>query len=256
MMMPLIRRGLCAALAAIALAPAGATTLTVCIGDRDYPPVFFLHHDGQAQWLVRKAVERQGDKVSFVAVPWRRCLHGVSSGIYDAALPVIANRDFASHYAFPMRKGAADPAQRVATISHLVVRRIGSASEWDGSKFSHLDTQVFYPAGIVVVAEALARLGVASDDAAAGEEQTLLKLLSRGGDLAVIHAGAVDLLDRAPFKGRIEVLPQPLVTASAHLVFNLGFHAHHLAYAEAVWHEIERLRTTDEWITIAPTLAH
>ena len=254
--LPLLRRCLCAGLFAAMLAPCGAETLTVCIGNRDYPPLFFLGHDGQAQWLVRKAVARQGDTVSFVAVPWRRCLYGLRSGAYAAALPVVANRSFAPLYAFPMRKGAVDPAQGVATISHLVVRRVGSTSDWDGVKFSGLNTPVLYPAGIVVVADALAALGVERDDATTGEEQTLLKLLSRGGDLAVIHAGAAGLLVWAPFKGRLEVLPQPLLTTTAYLAFNRAFHDSHRAYAEAVWREIERLRGSDEWTAIAPTLAH
>ncbi|WP_332852180.1 hypothetical protein [Duganella sp. S19_KUP01_CR8] len=255
--MRFVRTLLVASLMAGAVPPCAARTLAVCMGDRAFPPLFFPDHEGQAQWLVRKAVERQGDLVTFAAVPWRRCLQGLRTGTYAAALPVIGNLSFLPDYAFPMDRLGIDPSRELARVSHVVVRRVGSEADWDGDRFSHLGGPVLFPAGIVVVREALAALGVAGDDGSAMEEQTLRKLLARKGDLAVIQSGvAEELLARAEFHDKLEVLPQPLLTRPSYLAFNRAFHDADRGYAEAIWLEIKRLRGSPEWRALAPTLAH
>ncbi|RFP13659.1 MULTISPECIES: hypothetical protein [unclassified Duganella] len=255
--MRLFRILLFASVMAGAASPCAARTLAVCMGDRPFPPLFFLDHEGQAQWLVRKAVERQGDLVQFIAVPWRRCLQGLRTGTYAAALPVIGNLSFLPDYAFPMDPLGIDASRELARISHVVVRRVGSEADWDGGRFTHLAGPVLYPAGIVAVREALAALGVPGDDGSALEEQTLLKLLARKGDLAVIQSGvAQELLARAAFRDKLEILPQPLLSRPSYLAFNRAFHDADQRYVEAIWLEIKRLRGSPEWRALAPALAH
>lgn len=253
---PICRAMLAVALAACLAAPCAGRTLAVCMGDRDFPPLFFLDHEGQAQWLVRKAVERRGDAVTFHAVPWRRCLEGLRSGAYDAGLPVVGNKSFLPRYAFPLSGGEIDGGRALGMVNHVVVRRIGSRVEWDGRKFSHLSGPVLYPAGIVVVRDVLAELGVAGDDGSAVEAQTLHKLLARGADAAVIQAAsAQELLAREPLRSQLEVLPEPLASRLAYLAFNRAFHDADPAYANAVWRDIATLRASPEWRTLAPALA-
>lgn len=255
--MRFFRTLLFASLMAGAAQPCAGRTLAVCMGDRPYPPLFFPDHEGQAQWLVRKAVEHQGDLVTFAAVPWRRCLQGLRTGVYAAALPVIGNQSFLPDYAFPMDRLGIDASRELARVSHVVVRRVGSEADWDGDHFSHLGGAILYPAGIVVVREALAALGVPGDDGSALEEQTLRKLLARKGDLAVIQSGvAQELLALAPFRDKLEILPQPLLARPSYLAFNRAFHDADRPYVEAIWLEIRRLRGSPEWRALAPTLAH
>lgn len=235
---------------------AAADTLVICIGDRPYPPLFFPDHDGQAQWLVRKAVERLGGQVQFEAVPWRRCLQGLRTGAYAGGLPVIANMSFLPHFAFPTEQGRVDADRQLARVNHMVVRRIGSNAEWDGRGFSKMSGPVLFPAGIVVIRETLAAMGASGDEGSAHERQTLAKLLARQGDLAIIQSGVAQaLIADVQFRDRLEILPQPFVSLPCFLAFNRAYYEANRAYAEAVWREIQRLRVSAEWKALAPSLA-
>lgn len=250
-MRSLLMFGMLAGLAA----QGAARELTVCMGDRDFPPVFFLDRDGQAQWLVRRAVERQGDHVKFVAVPWRRCLQGLRNGTYPAAIPVAGNPSFLPDYAFPMRNGLIDSGRELVEIKVVVVRRVGSQSNWTGTQFTGLESAVLYPAGIVAVKEALAALAVHGDDGTALEEQTLHKLIARKADVAIIYDWtARQLLDRPYFQGKLEILPLPFVSRSCFLALNRAFYDANTSFAEAVWDDLKRLRATPEWLKAAPAI--
>ncbi len=236
---------------------AHAATLDVCIADRDYPPLFFLDHDGQAQWLVRKALERQHDMVNFISVPWRRCLEGLRSGQYAAALPVAANPAFLPLYAFPMQHGQVDRSVALQEVVHVAVRRVGSNADWDGSRFANLTMPVVYPSGIVIVRDWLAARGVAADDGTRSDDAALRKLMAGRANLAIIQSAlAEQLLAQDEFRGRLEILPTPVLVFSVYLAFNRAFFEAAPAYPQALWKELKRLRGTPEWKTLAPALAH
>ncbi len=242
---------------ALSLVSASAATgaVTVCIPVNPFPPLTFPTHEGQGQWLVRKAVEKQGETVQFLAVPWLRCTEGAANGTYDAAMPPSAL--FASTLAFPMTgAGQMNTQLAVGEVDLSVVRRIGTKASWDGKAFADLSRPVMYNRGIVSIREKLAKLGVDGDDAAHANESLLRKLLVGRGELLIMNtqAARVEVAD-PEYQGKLEVLPAPFLTFTLYLAFNRQYQARNPAFADAVWAEIGRLRASAEWARLAPTLA-
>lgn len=229
-------------------------TVTVCIPSNPFPPLTFIDHEGQGQWLVRKAVERQGDTVAFASVPWVRCTEGTANGIYDAAMPPSAT--FLPTLAFPMIGDHADPGKAVGSVTLVVLRRIGTKADWDGKTFSSLTTPVLFNKGIVTVRDKLAKLGVQGDEGAHANESLLRKLLAGRGELLVMNSqAAAEELTDPEFRGKLEILPVPFLSFTLYIAFNRNFQAADPAYVDAIWNEIGRLRASAEWARIAPTLA-
>ncbi|MES2299195.1 MAG: hypothetical protein V4582_19275 [Pseudomonadota bacterium] len=237
-------------------ATAGACrTVNVCIPVNPFPPLTFPSHEGQGQWLVRKAIERQGDTVQFLAVPWLRCTEGAANGTYDAAMPPSAI--FAATLAFPTAEGGQiDPLQSVGEVSLSVVRRIGSKADWNGKAFSDLSRPVMFNRGIVSIKEKLAKLGTPGDDSAHANESLMRKLLVGRGELLVMNTQAAQAeIAEEEYRGKLEILPAPFLTFTLYLAFNPRFQSSNAAFTKAVWAEIGHLRTTPEWGRVAPSLA-
>jgi polar amino acid transport system substrate-binding protein len=233
---------------------AAAAGITVCLADKDYPPLFFTDHEGQVQWLVRKAMEQRGEVAKFVFLPWRRCVIGVEMGLYSAALPMAANKKFSELYAFPLQGDQLDPTRSVGRISYVAVRRRGSAASWDGKRLTGLNLAVAYPSGFISIEERLTALGARGDDGTSTEERVLLKLLAGRVDLGVVSAsGATLLLAQNSLREQLEVLPVEFFANEVYLAFNRAFYRARRDDVEAVWSNIGRLRAAPEWKALAPT---
>lgn len=244
-----------AAILVLAAGAAGAHALKVCIPSNPFPPISFPDHEGQGQWLVRKAVERQGGTVSYEAVPWPRCVKGVQTGDYDAAIPPTVT--LAASIALPMRdEKTVDDTKALGNTNMVVLRRVGSKPGWDGRSFSGLSTPVIFNRGIVSIRDKLAALGVAGDEGAQPNESMLQKLLRGRGELLIMNGNAalVELAD-AEYAGKLEILPEPFIVMTGHLGFNKSYYLANRAFVEAVWSGIARLRNSAEWQSVAPALA-
>jgi polar amino acid transport system substrate-binding protein len=229
-------------------------TVTVCIPSNPFPPLTFTDHDGQGQWLVRKAVEPQGDAVQFESVPWKRCTDGVLAGSYDAAMPPAAA--FAPVMALPMNGDEVDARKAVGNVTLIVLRRVGTKADWDGKTFTAVITPVMFNKNIVSVRDKLAKLGVPGDEGAHANESLLRKLLAGRRELLIMNAQAAaeEIVD-PEFRGKLEILPVPFLSFTLYVAFNREFQGANPRYVEAVWTEIGRLRASPEWARIAPTLA-
>lgn len=248
---------ICAWLLLCCLGNAQAHTLRVCIGDMNSPPLTFVDHDGQAQYLIRQAVSSQGWTVEFEPVPWRRCRAGVESGRYDAAGTATATPSNQSFMAFPLRAGKLDETRALGEFKVLVYRALGTGADWDGQRFTGLHTPVLYNAGFMAVADRLQQLQVAHDESAKTTQQMMQMLLHGRAQLAIGQAPSVlRNVQKAEFAGRIEALPIPFMRAGLFLGVNKQFYAQHPTVIEAIWSAISRLRSAPEWSKLAPQLAH
>ncbi len=233
--------------------PVGARTIFVCIPSNPFPPLTFPDHEGQGQWLLRTALERQGDTVRFEAVPWPRCTRGVLQGSYDAAIPVASTR--VGSLAFALDGHEVDANKALGNTVMVVVRRVDSQAAWDGKSFTNLSTPVMFNRGIVTVRDKLTKLGVPGDEGAQANKALLKKLLQKRSDLLIMNgqAAAVELASEE-YVGKLEVLKQPFLTMSLHVAFNLDFYENNRAYVDAIWTRIAELRATPEWAKLAPIL--
>ncbi len=234
--------------ASVGMAPAAAATLarplTVCVSLNPVPPLTYPHQDGQAQQLVRQAMQRLGGQVQFMVVPWLRCRLGVKTGAYDAALPMVASPEFTDSYAFPLLKGGiVDSGRAVGQMTISVMRRAGSAVEWDGSNFQKLATPVMVLPGQRAARDKLKALGVAEDTESTQADSLLRKLVAERREVAVLPTGiAQAALADDEFRGRLELLPNPLAVEWAYLSFNREFEHTHAGFVQSLWAELARLR--------------
>jgi polar amino acid transport system substrate-binding protein len=235
-------------------AQCAAHTIQVCIPINPFPPLTFPTHEGQGQYLVRKAIERQGHSVQFTAVPWLRCTEGAANGTYDAAMPPSAM--FLGTLAFPMRGGQVDAQIAVGDATISVLRRVGSSADWDGTRFTNLTRPVMYNRGIVSIKNKLAKLEVAGDDAVHANESLLRKLLVGRSEMAIMNtqAAAMELADEE-FRGKLELLPAPFLTFTLYVAFNPRYYSQNSALVDAIWSDIGRQKASPEWAKIAHSLA-
>jgi polar amino acid transport system substrate-binding protein len=250
-----VRNAVLACVLALATTTGACRTISVCIPVNPFPPLTFPTHEGQGQWLVRKAVERQGDTVQFLSVPWLRCTEGAANGTYDAAMPPSAI--FAGTLAFPQNEaGQIDPQQSVGEVALGVVRRIGTKADWNGKVFSDLSRPVMFNRGIASIKDKLAKLGTPGDESAHANESLMRKLLLGRGELLIMNTQAAQSeMAEEEYRGKLEILPAPFLSFTLYLAFNPRFQSGNAAFTKAVWAEIGRLRTTPEWSKIAARLA-
>jgi polar amino acid transport system substrate-binding protein len=232
------------------------SVLRVCIADVDVPPLTFVNHEGQAQYLIRQAAAAQGWAVQFEAVPVRRCLAGLANGRYDAAAPLTATVSNQAVMAFPLSVGKLDERYALSELVGVVYRAVGASANWDGHNFTGLHAPVLFPAGARAIADRLLVLQVAGDDSAKSTEQMARMLLHGRAQLAVAVANDVHrLLQNPEFAGRIEVLPQSFMRAQVFMAVNLQFYAAQQASIDAIWSRIGQIRASPEWPPQAEKLA-
>src|ERR1700761_5947934 len=121
-----------------AFADTPGRSLKLCLAERELLPVSSARFEAPGQYLARLAIERQGAKASFIALPWRRCTEGVRTGLYDGAIGVVPTASFNSYMRYPMANGAPNAAESLGNIVFVAMRPAGGAAEWDGERFLHV----------------------------------------------------------------------------------------------------------------------
>ncbi|MFZ3182850.1 MAG: hypothetical protein WA173_01735 [Pseudomonas sp.] len=238
------------------LGNAQGQTLHVCIPDVSSPPRTFPDHDGQVQYLIRRAVSEQGWAVEFIPVPWRRCLAGVASGRYDAVATAPANTNTQHSLSFPMHGGQLDQNRASAEYVLRVFRPLGGKAGWDGRHFTGLETPVLIRAGAIGLKNWLAGVGAVSEDSAKSVPQIMQMLLHGRAQIGVGSQDEVLLaLQSVEVKGQIELLPGQLGRTLLYTGVNKSFYAREPGTTEAIWTAIGRIQRTPEWQQLAPKLA-
>lgn len=234
--------GLACVLACLASA-AHAQSMVICINDEEFSPFTSPNHEGESQLLIRRAAERLDWQISFVSVPWRRCLAGVGKGHYDAVIGVSASPEYQSTLVFPHAARVVDQTRSLGISRWVVYRAVGSQASWDGQHFSQLSKPVLYPAGRATLKVALQRFAVPVDDTAKNSTLLARMLLKGRGSLVIDHSYQVEQLQALPeFKGRLEVLPEVFGYGPIHLAVSQQLYARHSQQVEALWDEIGALR--------------
>lgn len=222
--------------------------IRICMTGREFLPINSPAFEAPGQYLVRQAIERQGDNALFVGLPWRRCIAGLRHGEYDGALGMAATESFLTFMRFPELNGIADPAKAVGEMLYVAVRLKGSPANWDGEHLVGLRQQVIYNAPSLVLADKMHRLGAGNPNGSLGEEQMLTMLMAGRADLAVGRRDVfAALLAADRFRDKIEMLPAPFVATPGYLAFREVFADHMPGYAERVWDEIGRLTAAPDW---------
>lgn len=228
---------------------ARARDITLCMTEREFLPINSTRIEAPGQFLARHAIESQGDKAVFVALPWRRCVEGLRHGDYDGAVGMAATESFLPFMRFPLSDGQPDGAKALGDLLYVVVRLKDSPADWDGKHFLNLRKPVIYNAPSLLVDDKMHRLGAGNPNTSLSEKQMLAMLLAGRADIAVGRKGVTEELIEAEdgFRDRIEILPIPFVSAPSYLAFRKGFPDPSPGYAERVWDDIGRQKAAPDW---------
>ncbi|VXC12478.1 Polar amino acid transport system substrate-binding protein [Pseudomonas sp. 8AS] len=216
-----------------------AADFSVCVSDEEFPPFTHPRHESQSQQLIRRAAERQGLRVTFVAQPWRRCLAGVRRDLYSAVAGAAATTEYRQFMAFPLLAGEPDPRRALGTTRIVVFRTRGSHADWNGRRFRGLDKPLLYLSGRTTLKVLLEGMAVPTVDTARNSRQLALMLQKERGSLAIDHEHQVERLLAMPeFRGRLEVLPAPLAEGAIYLAVGRQVYESHSQTVEAIWNDI------------------
>jgi polar amino acid transport system substrate-binding protein len=230
---------------ALAAACHGAQpTLTFCHEDQNSFPWVMTDGTGlnlELLGLVQQALELQ---VTYVAVPWKRCLSGLEQGLYDGAFAASFKPERLQMGHYPVdAEGHPDVLRRLHTSRYSLYRRAGSAVSWDGQRFSQLSGRVGSLSGFSIRDLLLAhRLEV---DESSRDPLALLQMLVHGRVEAVAlqtMRGDFFLKANPQLAVRVEKLAQPLEEKPYYLMLSKGLLARDADLAERIWNEVQHQR--------------
>ncbi|WP_228893566.1 hypothetical protein [Pseudoduganella aquatica] len=218
-------------------------TLRLCVDERPWPPYLTPSGDGMAQRLLRDAAQEAGATLATYAAPVTRCREEIRYNSADGFPIAPYTPALLPFMAFPMRGGEPDPARAVMSARTLAYRRTGSATHWDGVRFTHLATPVLVRFGSVLMIDKLAAMGVQTDDSGKTLSANFAKLLAGRADIVVgLETTGLALLALPEFAGKIEALPAPFTEEAYYLGLSKAFYDAHPQLSERLWDAIARQR--------------
>ena len=233
----------CAAGASLAApAESGSPVVTLCYERADVRPWRTQAGEGLNFDLLRLVGERAGVTFNFQSMPFKRCLAQLKANAVDGVFAVSFKPDRLELGAYP--GGAVpDPSKRMHIDRYILLRRKGSALDWDGKALRNVDGAIGAQLGYSIT-DQLRSLNVTVDEGSQRSDELIRKLLA--GRLAGAALGGSDartLLD-GPYGPRIEACPIPLVEKPYFLMLSHGLVEKQPALAQRIWSTIEQVRNS------------
>lgn len=223
-------------------APAQALDLRLCTDARSHPPLMRVDGQGPLDRLLQEAAQAAGVRLRPYPAPLPRCREELRAGIADAFPLASHTPDAAAIVAYPSKQGQPDVQRSLVQMRVVAVRRVGSAAQWDGQRFSNLQGPVLGLAGAVAVGRFAADHKLALDSSAISIDQNLEKLMAGRGELLLVAEGHLgNTLKREPYRSQLEVLDKPLSVQPMYLVVTHAFYEAHGAATEKLWTAAARL---------------
>ncbi len=215
----------------------------LCVDANDWPPYTHPDRDGQLQWLVRQAAARQGDSVTFVALPWLRCESNLLAGDLDGLVGEpwsVRSRD---KFEFPLTAGKADPGRAAAGIDLVLAHRTDSPLAWKEGTLTGLQGKVAYVQGNYEIAARLDALGIPNSDDYRSDAQIIKALMAGHITAAVLFPEAARRVADSPeYNGEIVVLTPPFTRIFYYVAFSKTVYAENREAIERLWRGLAELR--------------
>ena len=226
-------------------AHAGAVTLRLCTDEHSHLPFITPTGEGTSDLLIREAAREAGVDVEFRAAPITRCREEIRVGAADGFPTTPYTPSLLGFVAFPMNGEQIDPSRAVNTTRAMVFRRIGSAADWDGERFTRLTTSVLVPFGSVLLVDRLKNMNVPIDDSGKTLSANFTKMLAGRAELAVgsEYSGRA-LMAQPQFAGRIETLAAPITDEPYYLGVSKRYYDANPQAVQKIWEAIARIRHT------------
>jgi polar amino acid transport system substrate-binding protein len=192
---------------------------------------------------------RAGVEVKLTGTTWQRCLEEVKARHFDGALGASFREERRIFGRYPEdERGAPNPAKRIYTEQHVLVRPKGSTVHWDGKSVQPASARVAAP-GQVSIVSALREQGLTVDDGTKSTEATLRKVALRRADVALVLAeGARHEMARFPeLAAQLEIVHQPI---EERVYFIMLGHGVDEAVAKRFWDACEQVRESAEFAAV------
>jgi polar amino acid transport system substrate-binding protein len=194
--------------------------------------------------LLQQVSQLTGVAFSYQALPWKRCLANLQANEVDGAFAASFIPERLEIAAYPGGK-VADPSKRMHTDRYVLLRRKGSAVQWDGKQISNLDGGlVGVQLGYSISAQ-LHTWGVPVEES----NQNALALARRLmlGRVAAVAVGGSDatmLFGQPDIAAQLEELPLPLTEKPYYLLLSHPLQEAQPELAQRIWKSIETVRNS------------
>ncbi len=179
----------------------------------------------------------------YLALPWKRCLASLQANEVDGAFAASFSAERLEIGAYPGGK-VADPTKRMHTDRYVLLKRKGTAVQWDGKHISHLDGAVGVQLGYSIGAQ-LRGWGVPVDEGNQGALALARRLMvGRVGAVAMGGSDATMLMARPEIASQLEELPLPLTEKPYYLMLSHQLLASQPELAQRIWKTLETVRNS------------
>lgn len=225
-------------------------TVTLCFERANVTPWRTEQQGGLNFELLHMVEQRLNIRFDFQSVSWKRCLAQLQANVYDGAFAVSYMPERRALGVFPGAAGTsagssagADSAKRMHVDRYMLLRRKGSAVEWDGKALSKLDGPVGFQLGYSV-GEVLRGLQVEVDEGSQRADELARKLIAGRVGAAALGGSDTAAVMRGPLAAQLEVLPLPLIEKPYFLVLSHSMVARRPALAQRIWSAMAQARNS------------
>jgi polar amino acid transport system substrate-binding protein len=235
----------CACLGASAWAvPPAPRALTLCHEDQDTFPWLLTDGRGLNLQLLRQVEHALPVRFRFVAVPWKRCLAGLAQGQYDGAFAASFQPERLAHGHYPLNEaGQPDVRRRLHTAGYALYRRKGSAVDWNGAAFEHVQGAIGSLSGFSIAGFMRGR-GITVDETSRDPLILLQRVQRQRLAAAALQTSRGDfvLITHPELAAHIERVERPLEEKAYYLMLSTAYVEQSPTMAERIWTEIEHQR--------------
>lgn len=243
---------LAAAGAAGSASAAGAATTSTTTPATEYVTLCFEQQDvlpwrtekgGGLNFALLKMVEqRLSIHFDYQSIPWKRCLAQLKANAVDGAFAVSFKPDRRELGEYPGGEHP-DASKRMHIDSYMLVRRKGSAVDWDGKAFRNLDGPIGFQLGYSV-GDVLRAQNVEVDEGSQRAVELAKKLIAGRVAAAAVGGSDAQSLMRGPLAPQLEMLPVPIIEKPYFLILSHAMVAARPRLAEQIWQALEEARNS------------
>lgn len=227
----------------------GLTRMRMCTEEQPRPPHIMPDGSGTIDLLIQMAAKEAEVEVQLYGAPLKRCREEIRGNIGHAFPTTPYTPALLDFMDFPMANGAPDPARAVANFRAMVFRRKGSNVQWDGKRFTGLDTPALIPTGSVLLNDRMASMKIPFDASGKTLEVNFTKLVAGRADVAVgSEQNGLDLMADPRFAGKVEMLPQAFSDEAYYMAVSKAFHEANPDTTARMWAAIGRLRKSPAYL--------
>jgi polar amino acid transport system substrate-binding protein len=223
--------------------------VTFCYEDKDSYPWVMADGSGLNFQLLNMVAAATELHISFVPVPWKRCLDGLARGRYDGAFAASFKTDRQAMGRYPMDiDGRLDESKRLHTSVYALYRLRGSSVGWNGLEFRQLSSSIGSLSGFSI-SDFLRAHGAQVDESSRDPLALLGMLKAKRVEAIALQRPRADYILQAhpELAAAIERSELPLEEKAYFLLLSNRFYQALPERAEAIWAEIERQRESADY---------